>query len=382
MGLTQVDRQYSARVGMIGAGQLARMSQQAAIALGVELQVLAAHEHDPAVLAGATHRIGEPFDAEAIIRLAGEVDVVTLDHELVSNEALRAVVESGVPVRPAPESLRFAQDKLFARQTLFDGGFPVPAFRHVDSQGDVAALAETTGWPVVLKAETMGYDGRGVVIASDAAEAESVTGEGDWLVEEHLDLAVELSVLIARRPGGQSRTYPVIETVQVDGICHELVMPARINDDLRDRAISLAEDVVVAIGASGIVAVEMFYTTDGRLLVNELATRPHNSGHATIEGAVTSQFENHIRAVLDWPLGDTRLVAPAAAMVNVLGTASPGTAIGSLPEALTVDGARIHLYGKHERTGRKIGHVTALGETAEQALDVARRAARQLGGTI
>lgn len=366
---------------MVGAGQLARMTHRAAIDLAVRLEVLAATEHDPAVVAGSPFRIGDPLDASAVAAFGDELDVLTLDHELVSGEGLRRVAERGISVVPSVAALRFAQDKLFARGELARRGAPVPAFRRVESLPDVEAFASEHGWPVVLKLATMGYDGRGVEVAPDATAAEAIIGrEGTWLVEEHLDLAIELAVLVARRPSGGFVTYPVVETVQRDGICRELVMPARAPDEMLDRAIALAERAVTEIDAAGIVAVEMFVTTDGRLLLNEFAMRPHNSGHATIEGAVTSQFHNHLRAVLDWPLGSSELTAPAVGLVNLLGSGPDGVAMRNLPCALEIEGASVHLYAKEERVGRKIGHVTALGSTAEAALSVARSAAAILGG--
>lgn len=365
---------------MVGAGQLARMTQRAAIDLAVRLEVLAASDGDPAVTAGAPFAIGDPLDADAVTEFGRSVDVLTLDHELVSGEGLRSVHASGTPVVPSPTALRFAQDKLFARTELAASGVPVPSFAEVRTVADVEAFAGQHGWPVVLKLASMGYDGRGVEIAGGPSEAETVLGrDGTWVAEEHLDLAMELAVLVARRPSGAMAVYPVVETVQVDGICRELVMPARTESETIERAADLARDIITRIDAAGIVAVEMFVTRDGRLLINEFAMRPHNSGHATIEGAVTSQFHNHLRAVLDWPLGDTNLVAPAVAMVNLLGSGSDAAAMHNLPAALAVEGASIHLYAKEERMGRKIGHVTALGETADDALARARRAVAILG---
>lgn len=364
---------------MIGAGQLARMTQRAAIDLAVRLEVLAATPHDPAVLVGAPHRIGSPLEESAVIAFADGNDVITLDHELVSNAALQRIQEGGTDVVPHPEALRYAQDKLYARTQMAKMGFPVPAFSEVADVSEVESFAARNGWPVVLKMSTMGYDGRGVEIVDGPGEAETVlAGDGVWVAEQMLDLAIELAVVVARRPSGQEVIYPVVETVQEAGICRELVMPGRIDTELADSAVALAGEVVAAIDAAGIVAVEMFVTTDGKLLINEFATRPHNSGHATIEGAVTSQFHNHLRAVLDWPLGSTRLVAPAVAMVNVLGSGTD-LAMTNLPAALSVEGASVHLYGKEERLGRKIGHVTALGASPDDALATARKAAAMLG---
>lgn len=381
--LMAIPDQYSATVGMIGAGQLARMTHNAAIDLAVRLEVLARSEDDPAVLAGAPFRLGSPQDPDAIKRLASEVEVLTLDHELVSNAALVEASAAGVSVIPGPDALLFAQDKLYSRTALLDLGAPVPAFAPVESLDDVAQFALSHGWPVVMKIRTMGYDGRGVVVLDTADEAAAVLEQGgDWMVEEHVAIQNELALLVARRPSGDARTYPVIETVQIDGICHELVMPADVAPGLADAAIELGLDLVRAIGAAGMIAVELFLTDAGELLVNEFALRPHNSGHATIEGSVTSQFHNHLRAILDWPLGDTALTAPAVAMVNVLGNAQPGVAMRSLSKALEVEGASVHLYGKGERPGRKIGHVTALGSSQAQALSIARRAAEQLKGDV
>lgn len=367
---------------MIGAGQLARMTQRAAIDLAVRLEVLAAGPDDPAAAAGTHHIIGPPDDREAIRLLAARNDVLTLDHELVPNTVLQELVDEGHAVVPDPEALVYAQDKLIANTRLADAGVPIARFRPVSKVSEVEEFASQHGWPVVLKAIRMGYDGRGVEIVGTADEAGEVLATGGpWLAEEMVDLAMELAVVVARRPSGDAVTYPVVETVQVDGICHELIMPARIDESVAHRAIELALDLAGGIGAAGIVAVEMFLTTAGDLLVNEFAMRPHNSGHATIEGSVTSQFHNHLRAVLDWPLGDTSMRAPAAAMVNILGAGQSDLAMRSLPAALEVPDASIHLYGKAERRGRKIGHVTALGEDADAALDTARRAADRLKGT-
>jgi 5-(carboxyamino)imidazole ribonucleotide synthase len=369
------------RVGMVGAGQLARMTQRAAIDLGVHLEVLAASADDPAVTAGAGYRIGSPDDLDALRGLAADVDVVTLDHELVPNEHLRALVEAGHRVAPDPAALAFGQDKQHARRELAALGFPVPAFTTVSSGAEVAAFAdgEGGGWPVVLKAARGGYDGRGVEVVVDAADADEVLRRGGtWIAEAHVDIATELAVVVARRPSGEAATYPVVETVQRDGICVELVLPARVDTEVARRAEALATDIVAAIDGTGIVATELFVTGSGELLVNELALRPHNSGHVTIEGAVTSQFHQHLRAVLDWPLGATDAVAPAAVMVNLLGGPAPTDLGARLPSALAIPGVAVHLYGKVSRPGRKIGHVTALGDDADEALERAREAASRL----
>jgi 5-(carboxyamino)imidazole ribonucleotide synthase len=371
----------SARVGMVGAGQLARMTQRAAIDLGVHLTVLATRDDEPAVAAGAAHRIGAPDDPAALRRLAEEVDVVTLDHELVDAVTLAAIEAHGVPVRPSARALRVAQDKLVARETFASLGIPGPAHVVASDTTGVEELGAIHGWPLVAKARTGGYDGRGVEVVDDLDALDAVLARGgEWIVEQRVDIAIEVAVLIARRPGGQSAVYPVVETVQRGGICHELIMPARIDPDVAARAVDVARRVAEGIDAVGILAVEQFITRAGEVLVNEIAVRPHNSGHATIEGCATSQFTNHLRAVLDWPLGGTELQAPFAVTVNVLGV-DDADVVGRVPDALAVPGARVHLYGKASRPGRKIGHVTVLGDDAEAALVAARRAAAVLTGT-
>jgi 5-(carboxyamino)imidazole ribonucleotide synthase len=369
----------TARVGMVGGGQLARMTQRAAIDLAIHLEVLAASPDDPAVLAGAPHLLGRPDDLAALTSLAERVEVVTLDHELVPGEHLRALERAGHRVFPPPQVLLLAQDKLHARRELAALGFPVPAFAAVDELADVERFAAEHGWPVVMKSARGGYDGRGVRVVDDAAEAaDALAAGGSWLVEERVPLAMELAVVTARRPSGDHVVYPVVETVQREGICVELVMPARVEAAIGDAAVALAGRLVDTIGAVGIVAVELFVTPDGELIVNELAMRPHNSGHASIEGSTTSQFHNHLRAVLDWPLGSTQMRAPVAAMVNLLGGEAATDLGARLPQALAVPGAHVHLYGKAVRPGRKIGHVTVLGDDPATALAAAREAADRL----
>ena len=369
---------------MIGAGQLARMTQQAAVDLDVELVVIARTDRDPAVLAGAAHSFAPPGDTDGVVAATAGADVVTFDHELVPRATLEALEAAGRVLRPSPSALAFAQDKGYARESLDSLGFPVPAFAPAGGPADLAAFAEVHGWPVVLKARSGGYDGRGVIVVDGQRAAGGIPWAGGWLAEEHLELAAELAVLVARRPSGEAVTYPVMRTTQVDGICTHLVVSAdgaasqaraaqcRVGDSRA--AEELAGAVVAAIGAVGVCAVELFVAADGRLLVNEVALRPHNSGHATIEACATSQFENHLRAVLDWPLGATGLVAPAAAMVNVI---TPGADIdpaANLPDALAVPGARVHLYAKASRPGRKVGHVTVLGDSPGAALAKAQAA--------
>lgn len=375
----------SARVGMVGGGQLARMTHQAAVDLGVCLEVLAPSPTEPAVVAGAHHLLGAHDSLEMLRTLAERCAVVTLDHEHVPAEHLDAVQAAGYTLRPRAEAVGLAQDKLLARRTLEHAGFPVPPYARADP-GDldaVAGFAERWGWPVVAKSRHGGYDGRGVHVVDDLTTARAVLSAdapGGWVVEAHVAIATELAVLVARNPSGYTAVYPVVETHQADGMCRELVMPARISDDDAAAAARLAKSIADGIDATGILAVELFLTREGNLVVNELAARPHNSGHATIEACATSQFHNHLRGILDWPLGSTAMVAPAAATVNVVGSPSGRDPLQHLAAALSVSGANLHLYAKAPRPGRKLGHVTALGADHDQALETARAAALLLAG--
>ena len=296
---------------------------------------------------------------------------------------VQALEAAGHRVCPSAATVAVAQDK--ARQrALFAGlGLPVPAWTPVQDAAQIAVFAATHGWPVVVKACRGGYDGRGVWLAADATEAAAIVATAtaaalELLVEAWVPIERELAVLVARRPGGAAVTYPVVESVQIAGICHEILAPARLDTALTAEALRIAAAVAAAVKVTGILAVELFVVND-RLLINEIACRPHNSGHCTIEACVTSQFENHLRAVLDWPLGATGMVAPAAAMVNVIGGPhTPADLTLNLPAALAVEGVRVHLYGKAARPGRKLGHVTALGAEIGVARARAVRAAALL----
>jgi 5-(carboxyamino)imidazole ribonucleotide synthase len=370
-------------VGMVGGGQLARMTHQAAIALGQSLRVLAAAPDDGAALVAADTIIGSHTDLTALLEFAQGCDVLTFDHEHVPSEHIRALEARGVAVRPGADALRHAQDKRAMRERLSELGLPVPAWQPVTSVADIAAFADKIGGgPVVVKTTTGGYDGRGVWVFDDPEQVQPLLDDGrDLIVEEQVSLRRELAVMVARSPWGQAAAYPVVETVQRGGICVEVLAPAPgIDPDRATQAQELAISIAHALGVVGVLAVELFEFDQGDLVVNELAMRPHNSGHWTIEGARTSQFEQHLRAVLDYPLGETSMTAPAVAMANVLGGPSGGIGIDErLHHLFAADpGAKVHLYGKQVRPGRKIGHVTVVGEDMDEVRARAQRAARWL----
>lgn len=366
---------------MVGAGQLARMTHRAAIDLGVELRVLAASPDEAAVLAGAGHLIGSPDEIESLRQLADGAEVLTFDHEHAPPAILEQLESEGVAVVPSAKSKRLAQDKAYARERLTELGFPVPPFRLVRSTEGLVEFAEEHGWPVIAKSPTGGYDGKGVWTLEDE-RAEPIPAEliGDGiLVEPKLTLERELAVVVARSTAGETRAFPVAETVQRDAMCREILVPAPVSEALRDQAEQLAVSIVEATDSHGVVAVEMF-VVDGQLLINELALRPHNSGHFTIEGTETSQFEQHLRAVLGWPLGSAELTAPAVVTVNVVGPSDGSDPRARLAEAAGVLGVHLHLYGKKARKGRKLGHVTVRGEDLETAREKALRAMAILEG--
>ncbi|HTU31336.1 MAG TPA: 5-(carboxyamino)imidazole ribonucleotide synthase [Solirubrobacteraceae bacterium] len=371
-----------AHVGILGAGQLARMDLEAAIALDLDITVLASSPGDAAVRAGARARIGDHRELAVLEAFAAEVDVVTFEFEGIDPAHLAALERAGHRLVPSARAKLFAQDKLHQRRELAAAGFPVPPFAHARHMIDLMEFAAAHGWPVVMKAPRGGYDGRGVVVATTESEAAAYLAElpGGALLEPALAIECELAVQVARTSNGTMATYPVVETVQRDAMLRELVCPAEISGQRVLQACELARGIVSHIGATGLAAVELFLTPEG-LLVNELALRPHNSGHHTIEATVTSQFEQHLRAALDWPLGETRMRAPAAVTVNVVGPADGSDPRDRLRDALAVGGAHIHLYGKEPRPGRKLGHVTALGRDRASARRTAWRAARILEGT-
>ncbi|MGN9774213.1 5-(carboxyamino)imidazole ribonucleotide synthase [Micromonospora sp. H33] len=379
-------------VGMVGGGQLARMTHQAAIALGQSLRVLALAPDDGAALVAADVQYGDHTDLAALRTFAKGCDVVTFDHEHVPTEHIATLTGEGVRLFPPAEALVHAQDKQVMRERLGSLGAPNPAWRPVSTPADLVAFGAEVGWPVVLKAARGGYDGRGVWMVDDATQAAELAatllaGGTRLIVEERVALRRELAVQVARSPFGQVAAYPVVETVQRDGICVEVLAPAPdLPEELAVAAQQLAIDLATALGVVGLLAVELFEVADAtaptgsRIAVNELAMRPHNSGHWTIEGARTSQFEQHLRAVLDYPMGDTSLTAPVVVMANVLGGEPGGMSIDERLHHLFAaePGAKVHLYGKQVRPGRKIGHVTVLGDDLDEVRTRAARAARWL----
>ncbi|KQS58094.1 phosphoribosylaminoimidazole carboxylase [Geodermatophilus sp. Leaf369] len=377
-------------VAMVGGGQLSRMTHQAAIALGQTLRVLATDPAESAALVAGDVRIGDHRSLADLESFAEGATVVTFDHEHVPTDLLHALQAAGHRVAPGPDALVHAQDKLVLRRALAEAGEPQPAWAQVDTADDVAAFAGDHGWPVVLKTPRGGYDGKGVFVVGDRGEAATLLERhGTLLAEERVDMVRELAAQVARSPFGQVAVYPVVETVQRDGVCNEALVPAPgLDDELATAAQEMAVRIADRLGVVGMLAVELFQTPHG-VLVNELAMRPHNSGHWSIEGARTSQFEQHLRAVLDYPLGSTAMTAPVVVMANVLGgdAADEDWTGPALDERIHHFMAhwpdvKLHWYGKGQRRGRKLGHVTALGEDLEEVRARAVSAARYLADGV
>ncbi|MCY1675446.1 5-(carboxyamino)imidazole ribonucleotide synthase [Pseudarthrobacter sp. SL88] len=368
-------------IGVVGGGQLARMMAPAATALGFELRVLAEGEDVSAVSAVSTSPVGDYKDLQTLLDFAKDLDVMTFDHEHVPAAHLRALQEAGVNIQPGPDALIHAQDKLVMRAAIDRLELPNPVWASVDDVDALVRFGDDTGWPVVLKTPRGGYDGKGVRIVGSADEA---AGTADWfaamsplLAEAKVEFTRELSALVARTPDGEARAWPVVHTIQVDGVCDEVIAPAQ---DIPVEVAAAAEDAALRIaaelGVTGVLAVELFETpgAGAGFLINELAMRPHNTGHWTQDGAVTSQFEQHLRAVLNLPLGATDALAPVTVMKNFLGGDNQDL-YAAFPQALASEpAAKVHCYGKSVRPGRKIGHVNLVGASTTEVESVRRRA--------
>ncbi len=373
------------RVGVIGGGQLARMMTPPAINLGLELKVLAEADNSSAVM--ATTMVGDYTQYEVVAEFAKTVDVITFDHEHVPLEVLRRLEEAGVSVQPPSRALAFAQNKLEMRARLSALGLPMPIWAAISSAAELQEFLNDNGGVCILKTPIGGYDGKGVRVIKSVEDAAdwlepALLGSvgGSLLAEEKVNFVRELAQLSARRPSGEFATWPLVQTVQANGVCSEVLSPAPGADQSTlERAAEIARGVAEGLGVTGVLAVELFETPNGRLLINELAMRPHNSGHFSIEGSTTSQFEQHLRAVLDLPLGSTAPTQSHSVMVNLLGVDDQHDFVSSYEQVLAQHpSANVHTYGKAPRAGRKMGHVTVVGQDSADVLAEARATAQAL----
>lgn len=360
------------RVGVIGGGQLARMMIVPAQNLGLEIKVFAETEGSSAEKAAT--QVGDYTDIKQISSFAKTVDVITFDHEHVPIPVLEALEAEGFSVQPPSRALAFAQNKLKMRARLSELGLPMPDWAEIKTASELQEFIDAHGGAAVVKTPIGGYDGKGVAMVRSAEDvSEWLSAEnlskfgGSLLAEEKVSFTRELAQLCARRPSGEMRTWPLVQTVQKDGVCSEVLAPAPgATEAVLHEAADIAMQVATGLGVTGVLAVELFETVDGRILINELAMRPHNSGHFSIEGSITSQFEQHIRAVLDLPLGGTDSTAGHSVMINLLGVDDENDFVRTYPKALAAHpSAKFHTYGKSARKGRKMGHITVTGEDAE-----------------
>ncbi|MEL7435437.1 MAG: 5-(carboxyamino)imidazole ribonucleotide synthase [Chloroflexota bacterium] len=364
-------------LGIFGGGQLAKMTALAAANMNIETLIFANSDVEPA-LSVTPHKIIGAWDDEALLKqFAESVDVVTLESEFVPVDLLRNVESYGTPVFAAPDTVEQVHDKLIQKRRMQSAGIDVPRFKQVLVGSDILEASTEYGFPVMLKARTNGYDGYGNVLIRRAHDIEPALQKLDGrplMIEEMVNFVRELAVIVARGTDGSIRAYPVVETVQKNNVCHTVLCPANTEESVAKLATDMAVQAVEAIDGVGVFGVEMFEIANNQVLFNEIAPRPHNSGHYTIEGTITSQFENHVRAILGLPLGDVAQIAPATAMINILGERQ-GEPNGDIRDMLTVGGTHVHLYGKTEvRPGRKMGHITVLGYNADGAEKVARLA--------
>lgn len=372
-------------VGIIGGGQLAQMLYQSAISLGIETHVFASStdEAAPRYFRDITRSSTDAWSPPEIYHFAQKCDAVTFDHELVSPSIVRELEKRGCLMLPTAATLELSANKANQRQKLNQLGYELPPYQICNSIAEIPSFAERHGWPIVIKPSTGGYDGRGVFIVDneeDAAEIfTNLSAHLPFVVEPRLDLDAEGSVLAVRSTTGECRTYPMVKTLQLDGMCREVTSPGDFPDEISRQARTIAESLANQLEVVGILAVEFFLVGD-KLMVNELAPRPHNTGHLTIEANVTSQFENHLRAVLGLPLGSTELRVPAAAMVNLISSSNNQNIVPHFASALSIEGASVHIYSKSARKNRKIGHVTVTSQSADEALELARQTIDLLSG--
>ncbi|WP_035905990.1 5-(carboxyamino)imidazole ribonucleotide synthase [Knoellia subterranea] len=375
-------------VGIVGGGQLARMCAGPAAELGLTLSVLAEAPDASAALVIPSAPVGDHTDVDAVLAFARECDVVTFDHEHVPAPVLSALADAGVPMHPTPEALVFAQDKLEMRERLTALGIPCPRWAPARTAADVEAFAAEAGWPIIAKTPRGGYDGKGVRVVASAEELtdwldRAAAEDSPLLLEEKVPFTRELAVLLARSPSGQAAAWPVVETVQTDGICTEVIAPAaELDTDLAARATEAGLRIAGELGVTGVLAVELFELPGGEFVVNELAMRPHNSGHWSMDGAVTGQFEQHLRAVLDLPLGSPKPRHRWTVMGNILGGDHPELYPAYRHVMARDPEIKAHLYGKGVRPGRKIGHVNVSGDDLADLRERARHAADYIEGAV
>jgi 5-(carboxyamino)imidazole ribonucleotide synthase len=369
-------------LGIVGGGQLGRMLTQAAKTLGLKTVVLDPTPASPAGQIADKQIVGDFKDPKQIKKLSKYADFITFEIEGANAQTLKELKELGTHVQPSPETLEIIQDKLLQKQMLKKAKVPTADFASVANVEDIKTAIEVFNFPIMLKARFHGYDGRGNALVRTKAgikQALRKLGSANLYAERYVDFKKELAVQVAKGRKGEIKTYPVVETIQKNNICHIVLAPAKISKASVRKALSLAVKVAKNLKGSGVFGIEMFMTKGGKIIVNEIAPRVHNSGHYTIEACKTSQFEQHVRAVCQIPLGATKMIVPAAVMVNILGTRNGPANLQGLEKAQKLDRVFVHVYGKKEtRVDRKMGHVTSLDTSLEKAFKKAQAARRMI----
>jgi 5-(carboxyamino)imidazole ribonucleotide synthase len=357
-----------ATIGIIGGGQLGRMMALAAKAQGFRIAVLEPTEDSPCGQVADFEIIGAYNDREAILQLAHISDVITYEFENIDADTLAWICEESY-VPQGPELLTITQDRIKEKAAIVEAGVEVAPYEVINSVNDLVCKIETIGYPAVLKTARGGYDGKGQLVIKnpqDLTGGEVLLQYGACVLEKWIGFVKEISVIVTRGINGETAIFPVAENIHEENILHQTIVPARISEEIQVDAIQKAKQLASSLGLVGTLAVEMFVTSDGTIFINELAPRPHNSGHYTIEACETSQFEQHIRAICDWPLGSTQLLKPAV-MVNLLGEHYESL-FAEIPK---IKDWKVHLYGKKDpKVKRKMGHITILTDNIENTLSV------------
>ncbi len=358
-------------IGIIGGGQLGRMLTLAALPLGFRVVVINPSPDSPAAQVGAEEIVADLYDADALQKLADESDFITIEIEHLDVDKLQNIERLGKPVNPSPEIIRIIQDKLYQKEFLDSAGIPVAPFVGIESEHDARLALQQFDGKMLIKTRLGAYDGRGNMVVEndeDITEAFKRFDGTPLYAEKFVPFEKELAVMVARGMSDDIALYPIVETIHERNICIEVLAPAPVSEDVHKKATDIANAVAELLQGAGLFGIEMFLTKSGKVLINEIAPRVHNSGHYTTEASRTSQFEQHIRAISGLPLGDTSLVVPAAVMINILGERDGPTVFTGLANALSVPETSVHMYGKSPtKVDRKMGHITSTGKTIDEA---------------
>ena len=371
------------KIGILGGGQLARMILESGYRYGFEFHIFSKEKNSPAGQLTGFEITGDWNDENFLLKFSSDFDIITLENEFIDYHRLKFLEDNGKSVYPSSQIIKLIQDKLYQKENLKSSGIPVAEFKRADTVSDVLDFISGNSYPVVLKSRTMGYDGKGNFTVNDERQVyeafEILSGRGKLMCEKFINFEKEIATQVVRNKSGEIKVYPVVETIQKDHICNMVIASDNFSEEIKEKVNSVAEKIVTELDYTGVMGIEMFLT-DNEITVNELAPRVHNSGHYTIEGCRTSQFENHIRAILDYPLGSTEKIYENVVMINILGTGNAESMPLNLDKVLKNDNVYVHIYGKKKNAkGRKMGHITVINRDLERALELANLSREMLG---